>query len=107
MTKHNQNFEITAGDALNVVIAVDMTSSTLVGSSVKWAAIKYDEPILTKTTTGDISITGPKEITLAMNAADTLALTPGQYKHQAEVTDLTGKPRTIEDGVMTVLENLV
>ena len=107
MTKKSQDFTMTAGDTKYLDFTVDMTSSTLVGSTIKWVMEKRDTVVLTKTTTGDISITAAKVFRVTMNPSDTLTLVPGQYKHQAEVTDLNSAVSTVAEGIGTIKESLV
>ena len=98
----NQNFTMTAGDTKYLNFTVDMESSTLVGSTIKWVLCKYDDIVLTKTTTGDISITSATVFKVTLNPSDTLSLVPGQYEHQAEVTDGSANVSTVSDGAATI-----
>jgi hypothetical protein len=107
MTKKDQNFTITAGDTKYLDFTVDMDSSTLVGSTIKWVMKKYDEAVITKTTTGDISITAAKVFRVTLDPADTLSLVPGQYDHQAEVTDVATDVSTVAEGTATIEESLI
>ncbi len=107
MTKKNQDFTMTAGDSKYLDFTVTMDSSTLVGSTIKWVMEKYDEAVLTKTSTGDISITAAKVFRVTMRSTDTLTLAPGHYKHQAEVTDLTSLVSTVAEGTGTIEESLI
>ena len=98
----NQNFTMTAGDTKYLNFTVTMTSSTLVGSTIKWVMCKYDSPVLTKTTTGDVSISSATVFRVTLNPSDTLSLVPGQYVHQAEVTDVSANVSTVSDGTVTI-----
>ena len=105
MTKKNQDFTMTAGDTKYLDFTVDMDSSTLVGSTIKWVMRKFSTAVLTKTTTGDVSITSALVFRVTMNPTDTASLVPGQYQHQSEVTDLTGAVSTVAEGIATIEEN--
>ena len=107
MTKKSQDFTMTAGDTKYLDFTVDMTSSTLVGSTIKWVMEKYGDPVITKTTTGDISITAAKVFRVTLNPSDTLNINTGQYKHQAEVTDLANAVSTVAEGTGTIEESLI
>jgi len=96
---------MTAGDTKYLDFTVTMTSSTLVGSTIKWVMRKYDTVVLTKTTTGDVSITAAKVFRVTMNPTDTVSLVPGQYEHQSEVTDLTSAVSTVAEGIGTIEKN--
>ena len=98
---------MTAGDTKYVDFTVEMDSSTLTGSTIKWVLQKYGTVVLTKTSTGDISITADKVFRVTLKPADTLTLVPGKYKHQAEVTDSTNAVSTVSEGVATIEESYI
>jgi len=106
MTKTGQNFEMVAGDSKYVDITVEMDSSTLVGSGIKWSMLKFDSPVLSKTSTGSsITITAAKVFRVTLGSTDTVSLAPGQYEHEAEVTDGTGLVSTVTQGIVTITKS--
>lgn len=104
MTVKNQNFEMVAGDTKNIVIPVSNVND-LAGASVKWALKKtvYDasNAVYKDTASGGISISGTT-FTVALAPADTVALRPGDYYHEAEVTDAAGNVSTVTTGKVTI-----
>lgn len=107
MTMKNQDFTMTAGDTKYLDFTVTMDSSSIAGSTIKWVLTKFGAAVLTKTTTGDIAITAAKVFRVTINPSDTLTLVPGNYSHQAEVTDTSGNVSTVADGTATIEKSSV
>lgn len=107
MTVKNQNFEMVAGDTKNIVITVAIADIT--GASVKWALKKSvfsaSNAVYKDTATGGVSITDAAagKFTVALAPSDTVTLKPGDYYHEAEVTDAAGNVSTVTTGKVTLL----
>lgn len=108
MASQGQNFEMWAGDDLDVVAIVKDASGTVVditGATVEWALrLTVDSPVLlAKDTAAGITLTNPTqgEFTITLAPADTSALGGRSYYHEAEVT-LGGKITTVLTGWATI-----
>ena len=113
MTKKAQNLEMVAGDHADIVIAVTASNGViknLTGATIKWTL--YDDAngafVLNKTTGGGVTVTdGPGGVcTVALVPADTLAVAPGIYYHECEVT-VSGIVSTVLIGHVTILATKV
>jgi hypothetical protein len=111
--KKAQNFEIVAGDTANLNVSVTDRSGSkdLTGATIKWAL--WDDitqtAVMTKTTADAITVISAiaGQFTVALVPADTIAVTPGKYSHQCEVTDGSGNVSTIFIGAVSVLQSQV
>jgi hypothetical protein len=107
--KKAQNFEMVAGDTVNLHVGVteNSASKNLNGATIKW--VLYDEVnesvVLTKTTVAGVTITNVLggQFTVALTPTDTVNVAPGRYYHESEVTDETGNVSTIFTGHVTIL----
>ena len=111
-----QNFEITAGDTVPVIVTISDDSGAavnLTGASARWAAApgtprRFGSPVITKDPGAGIAITNAAagELTVTLEPADTEALS-GDYFHELQVTDSSGSITTPLSGLMTVNRPLV
>lgn len=109
MSAVNQNFAMHAGNDFTVRVNVydsDGSAPDLTGASASWrlATTPGGAAVLTKTAT--ISGTAPPVLQVALAAADTAALTPGQYFHEAKITDSGGKITTVTVGRCSIAPSL-
>lgn len=103
MTKTKQDFTMYAGDTPPFTIT--MTDSTnLSGATVKWGLrrghVKGPQVLLKTSQDGGLSASG-SVVTINLLNSDTSAL-DGQFYHEAEVTDISGKVSTIMTGNITI-----
>lgn len=114
MTKTAQDVTIYAGDTANIKVTVyDSDNSNvrknITGSTVKWVMFDPDDTgvILTKTTPSTVSVTDATngELTIPLAPADTEAISPGNYRHEAEITDASGNVSTVLVGDFIILES--
>lgn len=113
MTAKNQNFEMFCGDTHELPVTVRDSSGALkdiTGAAVAWAlakSVKCD-PEFTKATGSGIALTDPSNglFTVTLNPADTLNLCPGDYYHEAEVTDSSGRVVTVMTGRVRLLPSI-
>ncbi len=114
MTKQAQNIEIYAGDTANIqVTTFDGDSNgarkNIAGSVISWVLYDPDATgvMLTKTTDDAITITDGLNgaFTIALVPAATKKLTPGSYRHEAEVTDASGNVSTAMTGDFIIKES--
>lgn len=109
-----QNFSVYAGDTLTLAMTIYNDQGVplnLTGTTVEWTAGKSDQgpPVISKATGGrGINLVDPIHgyVEIDLLPADTLLLTPGDYRHQCEVT-LAGVVSTVAAGAMTLLADLV
>lgn len=109
MTRVAQNFDMIAGDTLNLNVTVydeNGVNKDIANSTIKW--VLYDEAtdtaVLTKTTSSDIAITNGLygQFTVPLSPANTVSVAPGVYYHEAEVTDSSGNVSTVLIGHVTI-----
>ena len=114
MTKQAQNIEIYAGDTVNINVTVFDSDSNglrknIAGSVISWVLFDPDDTgvMLTKTTADAITITDGLngELVIPLVPADTETLTPGSYRHEAEVTDASGNVSTAMTGDFIIKES--
>lgn len=114
MTKQAQNVEIYAGDTANIQVTVFDSDSNgarknIAGSVISWVLFDPDATgvMLTKTTADAITITDGLNglFTIALVPADTEQLTPGSYRHEAEITDASGNVSTAMTGDFIIKES--
>ena len=101
MTEENQNFEIWQGDDLQLTFAVEGVDS-LEGVNIRWgyAPLPGGAPLAVKTIASGIAVSGTT-FTVTLEPPDTLNARPGNYFHEAEISDDT-QTRTIAIGTMTI-----
>ena len=110
MTKQAQNIEIYAGDTVNINVTVLDSDNggykNIAGGTINWVLFDPDDTgvLLTKT---DAIITDGLNgaLTIALVPADTEAVTPGNYRHEAEVTDASGNVSTVLTGDFIIKES--
>lgn len=114
MTKTAQNIEIYAGDTVNLNITTFDSDSNnvrkdIANSEISWVVYDPDASgvMLTKTTDDTITITDGLNglFTIALVPADTELLTPGNYRHEAEITDASGNVSTSLTGDFIIKES--
>ena len=115
MTKTAQNIVIYAGDTANITVTVldgDNVSGArknIAGSVISWVLFDPDATgvMLTKTTADAISITDGLngELVIPLVPADTETIPPGNYRHEAEVTDASGNVSTAMTGDFIIKES--
>lgn len=113
MTKTAQDITIYAGDTVNINVTVLDSDNggykSIAGSTIIWVLFDPDDTgvLLTKTTADAISITDGLNgaLTIALVPADTEAVTPGNYRHEAEVTDASGNVSTVLTGDFIIKES--
>lgn len=112
-----QNFEITAGDTVPVIITIADDSGAavnLTGASARWAAAPgtprrfSPTPVIAKETGAGIEITNAAlgELRIDLDPADTQDLA-GDFYHELQVTDSSGGVTTPLSGLMTITRQLV
>lgn len=108
-----QDFEMFAGDTKKINLTVRYDNGTVVdlsGGVIRWVLkrnVNSTQPVTLKTSLSDAPgivmtdpVNGKCQITLA--AADTKNLTPGEYYHEAEVTDFQDNVSTVFTGTVTI-----
>ena len=111
--KRNQNFELVAGDTVNLNITVTdkAGSKNLASATIKWGM--WDDVaqalILSKAIDDGITVTSPLagQFTVTLSPGDTLTVSPGKYTHECEVTDAGGNVSTILIGAVTILQTRI
>lgn len=113
-----QNFSLAIDndEVVSVLVQSPLSDDTLDGSSVEWCAyaqasgIPSGEAVIVKTTgspSGVAILTSPPmTFTIGFEAADTASLDPGNYYHEATVTDVSGNRTTVLSGILTLTETL-
>jgi hypothetical protein len=110
------DFTMTAGDDKSITVyvtdqttgaAVDITSAT-----IAWKATKSlrTTAVISKTTSAGITITSGSGgiFTIALTPSNTSSLTPGDYRHEAQITfSGSGLVATVLKGIMTLEPGLV
>lgn len=114
MTKTAQDIVIYAGDTVNINVTVFDSDSNglrknIAGSVISWVLFDPDDTgvMLTKTTADAITITDGLNgrLVIPLVPADTEQLTPGSYRHEAEVTDASGNVSTAMTGDFIIKES--
>lgn len=102
------------GDAIDLDFTVyqsdGVTPKDVTGATFTWKSarkLSSDAALVTKTTTSGITVPNPTNglVKVALASADTAGLT-GDYEHELSMT-LSGKPKTVATGKLTVLYSLV
>ena len=100
MPTKNQNIDLYIGNTENVSIPITDASGspyTMTGAVVTWLLMTEEgattTPILSKT----FAVT-TYAVTFALAKADTLALTPGRYWHEANALFLSGDNKKLWEG---------
>jgi hypothetical protein len=106
MAKTDQNITLYRGDTHTVRITVEDTDIS--GAVISWAVIQGYDTVLTKTTSDDITITDGSSgiFEIELSVADTLLLSRGKHKHQAEIV-LDGVTVVVTEGYITVSSKFV
>ena len=114
MTKKAQDIEFVAGDFVEIVATVvdnDGAVKSLAHCTAEWVLFneRAGVQLFTKMTGAGITITDAVNgvLTVTLQPADTVNVRPGQYYHECEVTDETGKPSTVFIGHVTILPTRV
>lgn len=109
MPAQNQNFAVWAGNSLKLRIPIknaDGSIPNLGGATVKWALENQAGAIVLQKLNGAGAViqdpTGTPYVEVTIAAADTVALAPGAYSHEAEITDSSGNVSTVTVGRATV-----
>ncbi len=114
MTKTAQDVTLFAGDTANIKVTVyDSDNSNvrkdITNCTIKWVMYDPDDTgvILTKTTPSNITVTDATngEFTIPVAPADTETVTPGNYRHEAEITDADSNVSTVLVGDFIILES--
>lgn len=112
MTRTAQDVTIYAGNTANIKVTVyDSDSSNwrknLTGCSIKWVMYDPDDTGVILTKTDEIVVTDAidGQLTVPLAPADTETVTPGNYCHEAEITDASGNVSTVMTGDFIVLES--
>jgi hypothetical protein len=98
----NQNFNIQAGDDLDLVVTVRAadrcTKVNLTDSTALW--VLADSPGCTPrvSKTGTLSDAVNGEVTISLEPADTSSLSAGTYHHELQMTDAMSKITTVMTG---------
>lgn len=111
--KEAQNVEIAAGETQKLVITIsseDASPVDLTGAAAEWNLTKHaraSAPLLTKTTVGGgglniVNTAGVWTLELTLSAAETLALKPGTYWHDAAIRSGAGAVSEVMSGAFTV-----
>ncbi len=114
MPAENQNVELPAGDSRNLVIPVKNAAGadvSLVGSTVRWWMGKSqwsagDDVLIKKSIGTGIAVVG-STITVTLAPADTDALQPGAYYHEAEVVFADSTVATVTRGTFTLSPTII
>lgn len=109
MTAENQDFEIRTGESMTLRIPVtntDGTEKTITGAAVTWLLLDGDDTLLTKTSAGGTVTVGATYFDVAITAANSAAITPRSYRHQAQVT-LSGVEKVVTEGTVRVVKSAV
>ncbi|WEK53335.1 MAG: hypothetical protein P0Y55_12145 [Candidatus Cohnella colombiensis] len=109
-TVNYQNFEMFAGDSIQIEVAVTDKGEAvyLTGTTIKWAlkrSVLKTANVALKTTASGIELTDPTDgkFQVTLNAIDTVSLKPGYYYHEAEITDASGNVSTIMTGTVAIV----
>lgn len=114
MTKTAQDVTMYAGDTVNIKVTVyDSDNSNvrknITGCTIKWVMYDPDDTgvMLTKTTPSGITVTDAinGELTIPVASTDTETVTPGNYRHEAEITDASNNVSTVLVGDFIILES--
>lgn len=116
MTKRNQDIPShPQGDTLTIdadIVDEDGTALDLTGyQAIRWVlAEQYGggDPLVEKTAAGGgiTVVSAPNgEVRVAVEPADTDAVSPGQYRHELEVTDDNGDVSTVLVGTVEILRS--
>jgi hypothetical protein len=102
MTMVNQNIRLYCGNTENVSIPIydDNTPPglySMTGAVVTWMLMTDPGATATPTLTKTFAVT-TTAVTFALAKADTLALTPGRYWHEATAVFLSGDIKTLWTG---------
>lgn len=103
----NQNFNLQAGDDLDLVIVVrasdQCTVVDLTDSTARWVLADAPgcTPRLTKTGTLSDAVNG--EVTVSLEPADTSSLCAGRYHHELQLRDALSKTSTVMTGVARIV----
>lgn len=106
MAERGQDFDWDAGDAAAFTIDLALVSETLTGAAGRWLlADKAGTTLVEKSGAAVVVTESPKEMTVTLDAADTLALA-GFHKHQAFVTPSGGSELKVAEGTVSIFEKL-
>lgn len=117
MTKRAQNYEMHAGETIDLaVVVIDKATrgrKNLAGATIKW--VLYDEvgesAVLSKSTetVGEITdVDGLNGLfTVALLPADTIDVAPGTYYHESEVVDSGGSASVVFTGQVKIFATRV
>lgn len=109
MNGQNQQIDMYAGDTLTISVTVydgDTTTPTsITGATVRWVMFnRAGSIVLDKTNGSGVTITngvgGVFEV--ALLPADTVSLSAGLYRHEGEVTDVSGRVVTVVTGAILI-----
>jgi hypothetical protein len=119
MAAVNQNFELWAGEDKLVTFTVYDVNNALVNltgvTQIKWAlSDKTNTRVLQALLSGgdgDVVVLAQSggtlgQFTVQIEGADTTGLAPGQYLHQAFVTDASGNSEVVTEGQVTLKRNI-
>lgn len=113
----NQNFSLPRGDSLTLEIELEPGAPDLTGGTARWrlaSSIAQDAQVFVTKTTGQnggmaLVFDTTKEVyrlVIVMISNDTEAIPPGDYYHEAEVTEANGKTHTVSSGVCKIKATL-
>lgn len=113
MTKTAQDVTIYAGDTANLSVTVYDTDAggykNIANSTIAWVVFDPDSTgvLLAKTTADAITITDELNglFAILLVPADTEDVSPGVYRHEAEITDASGNVSTALTGDFTIKES--
>lgn len=90
------NFYMIAGNAKDLVAAIDTTEIDFNGFTIKWFLKKGigAETVLTKDASNGLTSAG-KIITIRLNTTDTKTLEPGTYWHECKLYDQNSEETTL------------
>lgn len=109
MTAINQDVEVRQGEDLTIRVNVtntDGTAKTITGATVTLVIVDGDTITVTKVSGGAQITVGTTYFDVAITKTDTAALTPGNYRHQAQVT-LGGIDKVTTEGIFKVVKSPV
>lgn len=110
MASNRQNFEMFAGDAKDITIAVtkeDGTAADLTGMTFQFRLARHPAaaPLVTKAGIAPGSPPTAGNVTVSLVKADTQSL-DGLYYHETKMTDGGGKETTVSDGTVAINKRL-
>jgi hypothetical protein len=114
MTARNQNFEMFCGDTREIVVTVRDASGSaidLTGATVLWTLSRSDrcDAEVSKSSPSEgivLTSAASGQFTITLDADDTEDLDPGDYYHEAEVTDSSGRVSTVLTGRARLLASV-